>query len=274
MNQKRVVGLPLAGKCILLTRPAVQADLSALLLRQRGAEPVVMPLIERRAPPDPAKVAEVVGALEDYDLVVFTSESAVDELFREIEAQGRDARLFAETRIAAIGSTTAAALSRQGLEVAIMPAKFVGEALAEAILEDPCIQAIRPMRSPRILVLRALVAREVLPQRLRSSGCTVDVVPVYETHPVAPASSRELVALLASRAIHCILLTSSSAANALVDLLGPHERSLLEGTLIASIGPITTAAAESRGLAVQLTATDNTLAGLVDVLEGYYTQAW
>lgn len=269
-DKKRLVPGPLSGKRLLITRPEGQSAVTAGFLRRHGAEPIVMPLITLAPPPDPAGVAEAVRNLEDYDLVAFTSVNAVAYFLAEIEAQGRDAGNFGSARIAAIGAGTATALARRGVHVHIVPRAFVGEALAQAVLDDPAIQELLPHHRPRVLILRALVAREVLPQRLREAGCDVDVVPVYETQPVSASCRNELISRLETHAIDCVMLTSSSAANGLVDLLGSRAVELMQGVVVSSIGPITTATAEHRGLTVHVEAAEHTVIGAISALESHY----
>jgi uroporphyrinogen III methyltransferase/synthase len=263
---------PLSGKQILITRPEGQSAITARMVRLRGAEPFELPTIAITPPPEPARVAAAARDLERYDVVAFTSENGVVRFFQAIDAAGRDARAFGRARIAAIGSGTAAALAPRGLRADIVPGEFVGEAFASAILTDPVVQTILRDRPPRVLIPRALVAREVVPERLRAAGCEVDVVPVYETRP-APAERRnELVSRLEARRIDCVMLTSSSTADSLVDLLGSRATELLQGVLVASIGPVTTATAERRGLTVGVTAAESTVAGVLEALEIHYRE--
>jgi uroporphyrinogen III methyltransferase/synthase len=262
---------PLFGKRVLITRPAGQAAATAELLRRRGAEPTSLPAIAIGPPPDPARVAEAARELDRYDVVAFTSENGVDWFFRALDAERRDARAFGRARVAAIGPGTAAALRPRGVVADIVPAEFRGEGLADAILADPVVARALARGRARVLVPRALVAREVLGERLRAAGCEVDVVPVYETRPASVERRDELIGRLEGRAIDAVMLTSSSTADSLAELLAPRAAELLHGVVVASIGPITTATAERRGLTVGVTAAESTTAGLVAALERHFT---
>jgi uroporphyrinogen III methyltransferase/synthase len=262
---------PLFGKRVLVTRAAAQAAPTARALRLRGAEPVLLPTIETVAPPDPARVERAVRELGGYDVVAFTSDNAVERFFAVIEAAGRDARAFAGTRLAVVGPGTAAALSARGVRADIVARELRGEGLAEAILADPVLRAAQGPR--RLLLPRALVAREVLPEALRAQGFEVDVVPVYETRPAPAARRDELLALLARGAIDAVTLTSSSTADNLCDLLGDRAAALLASTVVASIGPITSNTARARGLHVDVDAAEHTMAGLLDALEGWFARS-
>lgn len=258
---------PLFGKRVLVTRPEGQAGATSELLRRRGAEPIELPAIRIVAPPDPARVEEAVNELDRYDVVAFTSENGVLWFFEAIDRAGKDARAFGRARVATIGPGTAAALAKRGVRADIVPAEFRGEELAEAILADATVKARLAKGPARVLVPRAKVAREVLAEMLRAAGCEVNVVPVYETLPASTERREELIQKLEARAVDAVMLTSSSTADSLCDLLGARAPELLRPVVVASIGPITTATAEKRGLTVGVTATESTTLGLVDALE-------
>jgi uroporphyrinogen III methyltransferase/synthase len=262
---------PLFGKRVLVTRPAGQAGGTADLLRRKGAEPIELPAIQIGAPPDPARVVAAARALDGYDVVAFTSENGVSWFFRALDAEGLDARAFGKARLAAIGPGTAASLAARGVRADIVPGEFRGEGLADAILADPAVAARLAGRRVRVLVPRALVAREVLGEMLRDKGCEVDIVPVYETTPASAERAAELAARLEARALDVVMLTSSSTADSLCELLGPRAAELLRGVLVASIGPITTKTAEARGLTVGVTATESTIVGLLAALESHFS---
>ncbi|MEJ7730665.1 MAG: uroporphyrinogen-III synthase [Polyangiaceae bacterium] len=212
-----------------------------------------------------------VRELGHYQAVAFTSDEAVERLFAVIEASGADARAFAGARLCAVGPGTAAALAARGVRADIVARELRGEGLADAILADPVLRAQPPPR--RLLLPRALVAREVLPETLRAAGFEVDVLPVYETRKASLTRRDELMALLERGAIDAVMLTSSSTADNLCDLLGDRAAPLLAGTVVASIGPVTGDSARARGLRVDVEAAEHTMAGLLDALEGWFAGA-
>jgi uroporphyrinogen III methyltransferase/synthase len=126
-------------------------------------------------------------------------------------------------------------------------------------------RTMRPNAS--VLILRAQVARDALPDALRAAGFPVDVVAVYETRAVPQSAGDAIAAELARGAIDAVTFTSSSTVDNLCDLIGPRAQALLARVVVASIGPITTATAERRALRVDVTAKTYTVAGLIDALE-------
>lgn len=181
---------PLFGKRVLVTRARDQAGSAAALLAERGAEPVVVPTIELRPPPDVAPMREALAAIaERYDWVAFTSANGVRHAWNEIVRQGRDARAFGRARLAAIGPGTELALTEHGLRADVVATEFKGEGLAAELLA--AIE--RTGGGRRVLVARALKAREALPEALLGAGCKVDVVAVYETVPPPPGVRQALL---------------------------------------------------------------------------------
>lgn len=252
---------PLFGRRVVVTRPAHQIAATADDLRRRGAEPLAHPTIALRPPPDPPAVLRAIDRMDEVDLVVFTSPNGVDWFWRALDEAERDARAFRRAEVAAIGPATAAALRGRGVRADIVAPRFVAEELATAILDA------RGERRGRVLLPRALVAREVLPDTLREAGFEVEVVPVYET---VPATGTEALVATLDEGVDALLFTSSSTVDNLVARLGEEAKPRLEGITIASIGPITTATAEGHGLTVSVTADVSTGPGLVDALEAHY----
>ncbi len=266
-----VKGLPLSGKRVLVTRAgsdAARPTGAAALLREAGAEPVVVPTIELVAPADPGPLLRAIADLGAgvYGWVAFTSASAVERTWDALTGAGGGARAFAATRLAAIGPATARALEQRGLQVDVVARDFHGEGLAEAMLRELGAES----GTPRILLPRAARARDVLPEALRTAGYPVDVVVAYETRPPSRAAIDGLVLDLESGRVDAVTLTSGSTVENLCDALGPRAAALLAPCRVASIGPVTTAAARARGVRVDVTAPEASVAGLVRALAESY----
>lgn len=266
--------LPLFGKRVLVTRAREQAGGAAAMLRERGADPVVVPTIEIHPPSDPSAMIDAVAAMhERYDWVVLTSANGVDRLWTEMKRQGRDARAFAKARIAAIGPATAAAFERYGITPDVVAKEHRGEALAQEVLGAMGGSPVDAAAAkPRVLVARAEVARDVVPDTLRAAGCEVDVVSVYKTRSPPRALLEALSSLLEAGEIDAVTFTSSSTVEHLCDALEARAAELLARTTVASIGPITTETAKKRGIRVDVTAAEYTLPGLVAALEKHFAK--
>ena len=253
---------PLSGRAIVVLRPVQQAQDTARAIRRRGAAPIVCPAIVIEPPPDPKALSRAAADLGGYQWVVFTSANGVQRLFASLDAQGLDARAFGKARVAAIGPQTASALATRGLRADCVAKEFVGEALGEAMRQAG--------RLGRVLLVRALEARDALPDMLRRAGATVDVVPAYQTRPARGPEAAALARVFEAGHADIVLLTATSTVTSLLEALGARAAELLAKPLLASIGPVTTRAAEQRGLTVHVTAERYTVEGLLDALEHYY----
>jgi len=263
---------PLFGKRVLVTRPAEQNAGLCQMLRDRGAQPVVMPAIRIAAPDRGAPLAAAVAEANAYACIAFSSENGVAAFFDELARQGRDARALAGVKLAAIGPSTAAALRERGLVPDVLPARHVGEALADAIIGELGAESNGRLAGKRVLLARAAVASDVLPERLREHGAAVDDVPAYRTLGPEPSFGPELRALIEGGGLDAVTFTSASTLEHTTDALWPDAAALLARLTVVSIGPITTAAAELRGVRVDVEAEPHTASALVDALARRYLE--
>jgi uroporphyrinogen III methyltransferase/synthase len=261
---------PLFGRRIVVTRPAHQAEDTARELRIRGAEPVVVPSITIAPPPEPARLDAAIGVLGSYDLVAFTSANGVDRTFEAVARARRDARAFGGALVAAIGPGTEAALARHAIAADVVAAEFRGEGLAAAILEKLGRHPTPSGKPPRVLILRALTARDALPAALREAGVEIDIVPAYETKPAPAEALQALARDLEAGRIDAVTFTSGSTVRELVGAMGPRTPELLAKTVVAAIGPVTADVARELGVAVGIVAASYTVAGLIDALEQHF----
>ena len=171
--------LPLAGRTILVTRARHQAGQLSEKLRALGAEVVEIPAIEIVPPESYAALDEALGNLSQYQWLIVTSANGVAALAGRLALAGVGVGDFGHLKIAAVGSATERALEKLGLKVAVTPQEYVAESLVEALGEQ--------VDGKHVLLARAAVARDVIPDALRAWGARVDVVDAYRT--VIPAES-------------------------------------------------------------------------------------
>jgi uroporphyrinogen III methyltransferase/synthase len=252
---------PLFSKRILVPRAEHQARETAARIRERGAEPVIFPVIRIEAPPDGAPLARALSRLREYDWVLFTSSNGVDRFFAALEGTGQDARALGDAKVGVIGPGTKASLARYGIRADVIAREFVGEGLALQII---------PRGARRVLIPRAMSARDALPQMLRDAGAEVDVVPVYRTVPASADKGAVLGGLLERGELDVALFTSSSTVENVVELLGARASELLARATVASIGPITSETLEVHRIRVDVSATEYTVDGLLDALEAHF----
>jgi uroporphyrinogen III methyltransferase/synthase len=246
---------------VVIPRAVEQARDTAAALRERGASPVLLPMIEIAPPSDPARFSRAVAEMSRYDWVLFTSSNAVEQLRLELDRLSADARLFGAAKVGVVGPKTADALLRLGIKADVVAQEFVGEGLAAALLAEGVPR--------RVLLLRALSARDALPDALRAQGSTVDVVVAYETKPLQ-SSGAELAQRIDSGRADAILFTSSSTVSSTLEALGPNAKELLGRLTLCSIGPVTTKTLQKVGLVPSVQARVYTVEGLLDALEEHY----
>jgi uroporphyrinogen III methyltransferase/synthase len=258
-------GAPLVGRSVVVTRAADQAAGLVGSLEELGAEVLLMPVIAVADPLDFAPLDEAIDQIDSYDWIVLTSVNGVDRFVRRLVERGRGVEALRIASVAVVGSATAARLHELGVQPAVVPDHFRAEGLVAAFRDMSCGPGWR------VLVPRAEEAREVLPESLRSMGCTVDVVPVYrlETAKSVP----EVLRRLAVGGVDAVTFASGGTARRFVEMLrgaGIDPVTALESVTIASIGPVTTEALVSLGLRADVEARKSTAASLVDALAEHF----
>jgi uroporphyrinogen III methyltransferase / synthase len=251
---------PLFGRRVVVTRARAQAGELSSELERLGAEVMEFPTIEIHPPADFGVLDAAIRDLDSFDWLIFTSVNGVGAFAGRLERHGLDLRAVPrEARIAAIGPATAEAIRNLGLRVDAMPAEYRAEALVEEV-------AGWALAGSRVLIPRARVAREVLPEKLREAGAEVVVAPAYETVPSTEGRG-ELAAKLEMGEVDCVTFTASSTVENFAGAFGAEEAArLLGGTRVACIGPITADAARRRGIAVDAVAREYTIPGLVETV--------
>jgi uroporphyrinogen-III synthase len=202
-------GKPLAGKGIVVTRPARQAAHLAQLIRAAGGKPILFPVIEIVAVDDLQPLIALIDRLDEFDLAVFISPNAVNKAMNLIKARRA---LPPRLRLAAIGRGSVRELKHFGLTDVIAPARFDSEAL----LELPELQDIA---GRRVVIFRGDGGRELFGDTLAARGATVEYAECYRRgRPRADAAP--LLKAWARNELHAITVTSSEGLHNLFDLVG------------------------------------------------------
>ena len=251
--------LPLFGERILITRAREQAAELAAPLRALGAETLELPTIAFQDPEDWSPLDQALRQLSSYDWMLFTSVNGVRKLMSRMAATGQDIRNLAHAKLCAIGPATAQELRRYLLQVETVPDEYRAEGVLAAL-------AGVSLEGSRVLIPRAKVARDVLPDELRNRGALVDVVEAYRT--VLPTESVERAGVIFSRHRPTLItFTSSSTVRNFLKLLPSQQGTdCLANLQIASIGPITSETLRQQGLPVHMEAREYTIAGLVEAI--------
>jgi uroporphyrinogen-III synthase len=311
--------LPLAGRLVLVTRAAHQAGKLSDALRELGATPVEVPVLEIHTPEDPAPLEKAIRRLDTYDWLILTSANAVKAVVESSAAIGTTVAQAALLQVAAIGASTAAAARDAGLSVALVPENYLAESLVEELLNrqtnesghdfiraknEPQKEAAlapvkniaeqagvlkghdfsRAEKSPkesgalapegslagqRILIARAAIARDVIPDALRAAGAQVDVIDAYRNvmPEAAPANLRAAL----EQGIDAATFTSSSSVTHLAE--AAHYAGIafpFAGVPAISIGPITSQTLRENNWEPAAEANPSDIPGLVAALTDYF----
>jgi uroporphyrinogen III methyltransferase/synthase len=251
---------PLFGRRVVVTRARAQASELSAELEKLGAEVYEFPTIEIVPPEDFGPLDSAIRDLDSFDWLVYTSVNGVEAFVDRLRHHGLDLRAVPRgAKVAAIGPATAERLEEVGLRVNVVPKEYRAEALIEALDSGS-------LAGKRVLIPRARVAREILPEKLREAGAEVVVPPAYESVP-SSGGREELSLRLRSGEIDCVTFTASSTVENFVGAFGEEEAvRLLSGTKVACIGPITAETAWKRGFRVDAVADEYTIPGLVEAV--------
>ena len=244
---------PLDGWRVLVPRGGSWGDGVAASLRAEGAVPIIAPLINFAPTNDPALLDQSLADLEAglFDWLTITSATTVDVL------NAHEVKLPPNTRVAAVGETTAAALQADGFRVDLVPSEDNSAAeMAKRLVELET--------TPRnILTLRSEIAKPVLTQSLIDAGHNVDSVVAYRTVgvPVTERIRRDVE----NGRINAILITSGSVAQQVREQFPL----IPDTTLLAAIGPRTANDARNAGLPVWVVADKQTVDALIDAVSHF-----
>ena len=247
---------PLRSTRILVGRARHQAGSLSSNLRGLGATVIEIPFIEIRKPGSYQPLDEALRNLNRYDWVILTSVNGVQAMWQRMSKLRIRRTALKHIQIAAIGPATKKAITKHGLRVKMMPEEYVAESVVKGLRDK--------VNGKRVLLVRAKVARDVIPDELRAAGAHIDVVEAYET--VVPEKSRtRLQSLMKNprRRPHVVTFTSSSTARNFAELLGAPKAGDLEDIQLASIGPVTGATLRKLQLPPTIEAREFTMGGLI-----------
>jgi len=237
---------PLFGKRIVVTRAREQASDLKRMFEESGATVIEYPTIEIAPPESYESLDFAVDAR--FDWLVFTSANGASAFFERLLARKKDTRALSETRVACVGTSTAAALRAHGIEADLMPEKFMSSALIPLFPEV--------LRGVRMAVIRAAEGRDEFIDEMRARGADVHLATAYRTIPVASNAS-EL------HDIDVVTFTSASTVDNFFASASPAE---VTGSLLASIGPVTSDAIRKHDRQPDVEAATATISALHDAV--------
>ena len=252
---------PLAGRGIVVTRPAHQAVEQAELIKAAGGNVILFPVIDILPVDDLLPLLALIDRIDQFDLAIFISPNAVNQAMNLIKSRrGLPSRL----KLAAIGRGGVRELGHFGAAEVIAPAaRFDSEALLE-------LPEFKDVSGKRIVIFRGDGGRELLGDTLITRGASIEYAECYRrSRPQADAAP--LLKAWATNELHAITLTSSEGLHNLFDLVGNPGPSCLRKTPLFVPHPRIEQTARELGLTtVVLTGQGD--AGLVQGLEQWFAE--
>lgn len=247
----------LSGKNILVTRNKEKQKKVADKINELGGQAVSLPLINIEynefEMPD----------LSQYGAILFNSANSVIGFMNKI----KDMRQLANVKIGVVGTKTAEEMENYKIIPDFYPKEYTVERLAAESLKftNP---------NERVLFVVSNISPVDTEKYDKLYGRKYEKVVVYSTEQVKIEEEkveREV------RKSDILMFLSSSTFESFVKNLGIDDlnkteklKNILDGKVIASIGPVTTKTIEKYGIKVNIEAEKYTEDGLLDAIEKYY----
>lgn len=244
----------LQGKRILVTRARHQAGQLSAELERLGATVIEIPAIEILPPTSFHALDTAVANVRQYQWLVVSSVNAVRAVRDRMVVLGVKPADFSHVSIAAVGATTARALEEADLHASIVPREYVAESLLEVLPEQ--------MAGQRVLIARAAIARDVIPESLAQRGAMADVAEAYRT-AIPRGSIARIAEVFSGPSPDAATFASSSAVTNFFHLLHASGADRPQRILAISIGPITSQTLRDHGWEPSAEADPHDIPGLV-----------
>lgn len=194
---------PLFGQKIIVTRPKNSIGTLSEKLKDLGAEVIEYPCIETVA------IEAEIPEVKDFDVITFSSKTAVEIFFKELFHSGKDTRTLGNIKIGAVGTQTAAELEKYGIIADLVPQVFDGIHLGKLVAES--IE-----KNEKVLVLNALKTNGDLEETLEGAGVNYKSVPLYDTVYKNP-ESQEIKKQIEEKQVNWVMFTSASTVHGFVN---------------------------------------------------------
>ena len=262
-----ISGNPLRNRTILLV--CSEKKLAALQsgLETLGGTVLPFPVLKAQEVEDPQLLDAAIVSLSSFAWIIFTSAYGVAFFARHLKQRCIKIDPASMPKICVIGPATADAAREAGFTPSLVPEKFIAEGVLDALAKAH--NGLGNLAGLKILIPRAMQARELLPEALTSAGAFVHVVPCYQM-------SREEIDLDILRRLNekrpdLIVFTSASTVKNMIEILGQDfGLTLLHEATVAAIGPVTGNATESYGKHANIVPRESTVRSLLDAIAEYF----
>jgi uroporphyrinogen-III synthase/uroporphyrinogen III methyltransferase/synthase len=229
-------------------------------LKALGAETVEVPVLEIRPPDSFEPLDKAIRKLEPpqpFDWLILTSANTVQTVAARCVLLNVDVSEIKLLRVAAVGSATAEAARKAGFRVTVVPDSYNSEGVVAALGST--------VLGKRVLLARAKVARDVIPDALTAAGALMTVVDAYQT--ALPDGAREALVEALRVGVDAATFTSSSTVRNLAEVAREAGIAFpFAGVKAISIGPVTSATLREHGWEPAAEAGASDLPGLIEAV--------
>jgi uroporphyrinogen-III synthase len=242
------------------------------LVASRGGVPFHAPALAELPDLDPQAIAALVKSLETHPakLAVFQTGVGTKALFAATDGLGLTKKfldLLSGMQVAARGPKPTGALRQRGVRI--------DRSAADPFTTHEILDCIRDieLKGARVIVQRHGSANRELDAALEARGAEVIEIPTYRwSLPRDTARLEELVIRLERNEMHAVVFTNAEQfrnLSSIASRMGKIEnlKKSLNHILVASIGPIASAALREGGVKVGLEASPPKMGALLSALD-------
>ncbi len=210
----------LAGRHIVVTRPAGQATHLAETLFEQGAHPVLFPVLAIEDVSDATPILDAAIRLDQYDWAMFVSPNAADKALKVILEHRK---WPTAVRVATVGHSSEQALARYGVGDVVAPRERFD---SEALLALP---EFVDVAGKHVVIFRGDGGRDLFGDELKTRGAKVDYVTCYRrSRPISDPAP--LIKLWNDSRLDAMTVTSSEGLRNLYEMVGKLGQGWLKRT--------------------------------------------
>lgn len=250
----------LRGKVFISTVSSHKSGEIKNIFEPLGVTMVDFPMTEFMAVEQTPSIRSAIRQIEKFHWIIFTSANGVTHFHRLLMETDKVSKIPSGIKIAAVGFKTALELENTGRKADFTGSGNTAENLVNELLEK------ESLRNCNILLPLGNLAPDTMHSRL-SKIANVTRIDVYKTLKTV-VTDNEPVERIKNNRYDLVLFTSPSGVNSFADAVGPEN--ITSELRVASIGRVTTHAAEQYGIICIITAETSTYEGMANEIIKYY----
>ncbi|MDX8413116.1 MAG: uroporphyrinogen-III synthase [Mariprofundales bacterium] len=250
---------PLAGRTILVTRAVHQAQSTLDAVVRHGGDALLLPCLEIVHHAEAVNAAVQALSHDTDATVLITSVNGINALIENNTVECVRKMLGGHRQIVAVGSRTAQALQRLGVNRVVVPEPFSQQGVA-------AWWDMHGWPETLIFVRAAKGCDDLLPQ-LQAHGCVTAMFACYSSQVPSQAAPEAVVRLLQQGEVDAVLLGSSATARGFITRVGAD---LAARPIVVAISQRVADEAIKLGLRVQVVATEASFDAMLDQLGDYF----